>query len=60
MKRIYANSRTIRELLRGAMFNIEILPRTILRQQKQGLMHDLLTGQVRVDGNTETAHDSKP
>ncbi len=51
MKRIDANSRTIRELLDAAKFSIDSIVGRIakLRQQKQGLMYDLLTGRVRVD-----------
>lgn len=51
MKRIAANSRTIGDLLDAAKFSIDSIVVRIakLRQQKQGLMHDLLTGRARVD-----------
>jgi len=51
MKRFAANSRTIRDLLDAAKISIDSIIGRIakLRQQKQGLMHYLLPGRVRVD-----------
>ncbi len=54
MNRIDVHSRTIHELLDASKFSIDsIIGKVVkLRQQKQGLMHDLLTGRVPVDEST--------
>lgn len=57
MKRIDANSRTIGSSLLPLDETLFALQHDLdkLRQQKQGLMHDLLTGRVRVAGEVQPA-----